>query len=131
MEQPGRQGCDYCYRRRLNLDFQALAAPKGAAACLDLDDCLCQGMPPGYSARMTGKGLKPPFGRKPGRLLPGRAKGCCLRYNSAMRSELLFILFLVAPWVLVLAAVFFYRQRRKRRTLDNSGADRNGGGRGA
>ncbi len=46
-----------------------------------------------------------------------------------MQSELHFILFLVAPWVLVLAAVFFYRQRRKRKTLNDSGDGRHGGGR--
>jgi LPXTG-motif cell wall-anchored protein len=31
-----------------------------------------------------------------------------------MQSELHFILVLVVPWVLVLAAVLFYRRRRKR-----------------
>jgi len=34
-----------------------------------------------------------------------------------MHSETLFILILIAPWVLVLAAFFYYRQRQKRKSL--------------
>ena len=68
---------------------------------------------------------------EPGLLDAGlRHKSCCLRYNSTMQSELHFILFLLTPWVLLLAAVFFYRQRRKHKTLNDSGDGHNGGGRG-
>jgi purine-cytosine permease-like protein len=44
-----------------------------------------------------------------------------------MRSEIVFILFLIAPWVLVLIALFFYRQRRMNKPLDGSGCSRNDG----
>lgn len=44
-----------------------------------------------------------------------------------MHSEALYIALLIAPWALVLVAVFFYRQRRKRKTLNDSGSGRDGG----
>lgn len=39
-----------------------------------------------------------------------------------MQSEILFILLLIAPWVLVLIAVLFYRQRRIHKTQNDSGS---------
>ena len=46
-----------------------------------------------------------------------------------MRSEILFIVVLIAPWALVLMAVLFYRRRRMRKGLDDStGGWRDGGG---
>jgi hypothetical protein len=44
-----------------------------------------------------------------------------------MHSEILFIMILIAPWVLVLAALFFYRQRRIRKMQDDSGGDQDSG----
>jgi len=41
-------------------------------------------------------------------------------YTFAMHSEILFIVFLIAPWALVLVALLFYRQRRKRKALHDS-----------
>jgi hypothetical protein len=38
-----------------------------------------------------------------------------------MESEILFIVILIAPWVLVLGALFFYRQRRLRKMQHNPG----------
>jgi len=37
-----------------------------------------------------------------------------------MQSEILYILVLIAPWAVVLAALFFYRQRRIRKSQNNS-----------
>jgi hypothetical protein len=48
-----------------------------------------------------------------------------------MHSEILFILILIAPWALVLAALFFYRQRRIRKTLNDTGGGQDGGDGGA
>lgn len=48
-----------------------------------------------------------------------------------MHSEILFIMILIAPWALVLAALFFYRQRRIRKMQNDSGGDRDGGDGGA
>jgi hypothetical protein len=46
-----------------------------------------------------------------------------------MRSEILFIVVLIAPWVLVLMAIPFYRRRRMRKGLnDSAGGWRDGGG---
>jgi hypothetical protein len=50
---------------------------------------------------------------------------CRLVYTSAMHSEILFILILIAPWALVLAAILFYRHRRIRKMLNDSGYGRN------
>ena len=44
-----------------------------------------------------------------------------LSYTPAMHSEILFILFLIAPWVLFLAALLFYRKRRQRKAQNDSG----------
>lgn len=44
-----------------------------------------------------------------------------------MHSEILFIMILIAPWALVLAALVFYRQRRIRNMQNDSGGDRDGG----
>ncbi|MGB5605562.1 MAG: hypothetical protein WBN51_03525 [Gammaproteobacteria bacterium] len=46
-----------------------------------------------------------------------------------MHSELLFILFLIAPWALVLIALFFYRRRRIRKRQNESGGGRDSGDR--
>ena len=43
-----------------------------------------------------------------------------------MHSEILFIVFIIAPWVLVLLAVLFYRKRRKRKALNDPGGARGG-----
>jgi len=40
-----------------------------------------------------------------------------------MENEALFIALLIAPWVLVIAALLFYRRRKKRKALNDSGAD--------
>lgn len=45
-----------------------------------------------------------------------------------MHSELLFVVFLVAPWVLVVVALLFYRQRRMRKMLNDSGDGQDGDG---
>jgi len=45
-----------------------------------------------------------------------------------MHSETLFIMILIAPWALVLVALLFYRQRRIRKTLNDSGGGRDGDG---
>jgi len=57
--------------------------------------------------------------------IPANARG--LSYTSAMHSEILYILFLIAPWALVLIALLFYRKRRKRKALNDSGGGRDGG----
>ena len=44
-----------------------------------------------------------------------------------MHNEIVFIVFIIAPWVLVLAAVLFYRKRRLRKMLNDSNAGRNNG----
>jgi len=44
-----------------------------------------------------------------------------------MHSEILFIVVLIAPWALALIAILFYRQRRKRKTLNDSGGGQDGG----
>ena len=44
-----------------------------------------------------------------------------------MHSEILFIVILIAPWVLVLAALFFYRQRRIRKAQNDTGGGQDGG----
>jgi hypothetical protein len=38
-----------------------------------------------------------------------------------MKNEALFIAILIAPWAFVIAALIFYRQRRKRKAPDNPG----------
>jgi purine-cytosine permease-like protein len=46
-----------------------------------------------------------------------------------MRSEILFIVVLIAPWALVLMAVLLYRRRRMRKGMDDSKVGwRDGGG---
>jgi hypothetical protein len=58
---------------------------------------------------------------------PRSANDCGLSYTLAMHSEFLFTVLLIAPWALVLLAVFFYRQRRVRKTLNASGSNREDG----
>ena len=57
----------------------------------------------------------------------GSAGGFRLRYTFTVHSEILFIVVLIAPWALVLVAALFYRQRRKRKALNDSGGGRDGG----
>jgi hypothetical protein len=44
-----------------------------------------------------------------------------------MESEILYIALLIAPWALALVAIFFYRQRRIRKSQNDSGDGRGGG----
>jgi LPXTG-motif cell wall-anchored protein len=46
-----------------------------------------------------------------------------------MQNETLFIALLIAPWVLVVAAIIFYRRRRKRKALDGTGSGKDRGAR--
>ncbi len=41
-----------------------------------------------------------------------------------MKSEALFIMFLIAPWALVLIVLLIYRRRQKRKTLNDSSSGR-------
>jgi hypothetical protein len=41
-----------------------------------------------------------------------------------VESEILFLVFLIAPWALVLAAVLFYRHRQRRKTPGDAGSGR-------
>ncbi|UCC57298.1 MAG: hypothetical protein JSU75_06140 [Gammaproteobacteria bacterium] len=43
-----------------------------------------------------------------------------------MQSEIMFIVVLIAPWALVLAAVLFYRHRQARKTPGGTGGGRDG-----
>jgi hypothetical protein len=47
--------------------------------------------------------------------------------TCGMHSEILYILFLIAPWALFLIAVLFYRRRRIRKALNDSEDGRDGG----
>ncbi|MDH3947378.1 MAG: hypothetical protein OEU74_00290 [Gammaproteobacteria bacterium] len=80
------------------------------------------GAPPraGSDPGTRGLGQMPSGGQIP-------ANDCRLRYTSAMHSEFLYIVLLIAPWALVLVALFLYRQRRLRKTLKDSGDGRDGG----
>jgi Tfp pilus assembly protein PilW len=46
-----------------------------------------------------------------------------------MQNEALFIALLIAPWVLVVAAMIFYRRRQKRKALDGTGSAKDRGAR--